>query len=116
MSPLKAVVERYIDGFRRTDHDAILGCVTDDVEWVLHGYTSLRGKAAFDKEIENAAFVGQPTLHLDQLVEEGDTVVAMGRGRAERRDGDPLDFVFSDVFTFRGDKICRLETYQVNLT
>ena len=31
MSDRKAVVERYIDGFRRTDHDAILGCPTDDV-------------------------------------------------------------------------------------
>jgi uncharacterized protein len=34
VSVRKDVVARYIDGFRRTDHDAILSCLTDDIEWV----------------------------------------------------------------------------------
>jgi ketosteroid isomerase-like protein len=58
MSHRKQVVEQYIEGFRRTDHELILSCVTDDVVWVLHGYKSLQGKAAFNDEIDNAAFVG----------------------------------------------------------
>src|SRR5215210_5277155 len=31
MSPRKALVERYIDGFRRGDHEQILSCLTDDI-------------------------------------------------------------------------------------
>ena len=116
MSQRKEVVETYIEGFRRSDHEMIVSTLTDDVVWELFGYTTLIGKDAFDKEIENPAFVGSPELTIDRLIEEADTVVAIGKGKAARRDGDPLDFVFSDVFTFTGDKINRLETYQVNLS
>ena len=54
-------VERYVDGFRTGDHEAILGCMTDAL-----------------------------------------------------RDGGRIDALFCDVFEFRGDRICRLVTYQVD--
>lgn len=31
MSPRKAIVETYFEGFRRGDNAQILGCLTDDV-------------------------------------------------------------------------------------
>jgi uncharacterized protein len=111
----KATVEKYFEGFRRQDHAMILSGLTDDVVWDLYGYTTLEGKDAFDAEIENAAFEGRPSLWVDRLVEEGDAVVAIGRGEARLRGGDVLRFRFADVFTFTGDLISRLETYQVNL-
>jgi hypothetical protein len=40
----------------------------------------------------------------------------VGSGEVGLRDGGLLTFVFCDVFTFAGDKISRLETYQVNLS
>jgi ketosteroid isomerase-like protein len=116
MSLRKQVVETYIEGFRRSDHAMILGCLTENVVWDIHGYTSLEGRDAFDAEIQNEAFVGSPTLAIDQLIEDDDVVVAVGRGEAMQTTGDVLRFVFSDVFTFCGDKIRRLETYQVNLS
>jgi ketosteroid isomerase-like protein len=109
------VVEAYIDGFRRTDHEAVLACLTEDVEWVLHGYRTLRGKAEFAGEIKNDAGTGAPELHLERLVEEGDTVVAVGRGRMVLRDAGDVGFVFSEVFTFTGDLVSRLETFHINL-
>ncbi len=57
MSVHKLVVERYFDGFRKSDHQQILGCLTDDVAWDLPGYGHLTGKEAFDQEIENEEFV-----------------------------------------------------------
>lgn len=115
MSRRKQVVEKYIEGFRRGDHEMILSCLTDDVVWVLPGYATHEGKAAFDAEIENDAFTGKPKLTIDRLIEEGDTVVAVGSGEASWKSGEVLRFVFSDVFTFRGDEIRKLETYQVDL-
>ena len=82
MSRRKAVVEAYFEGFRRSDHQAILACLTDDVVWDLAGYKHLRGRTAFDQEIENDDFVGSPTLTVERVVEDGDTVVATGRGEA----------------------------------
>ncbi|GAA3440429.1 nuclear transport factor 2 family protein [Kutzneria kofuensis] len=111
----KSVVETYIEGFRRTDHAMILGCLADDVEWVLHGYKTLRGKAAFDGEIENDAAEGSPTLVIDKLVEEDDTVVAVGHGTFTLKAAGPVDFVFSEVFTFVDGLVSRLETYHINL-
>jgi uncharacterized protein len=111
----KAVVEEYIDGFRRTDHAAILGCLTDDVVWVLHGYRTLHGRDAFDAEIENDAAVGSPTLNLDRLIEEGDTVVAVGNGEMTLKEAGPVRFVFTEVFTFTGERISRLETFHINV-
>ena len=115
MSVRKLVVERYFDGFRKSDHQQILGCLTDHVAWDLPGYRHLRGKEAFDGEIENEDFVGSPALTVDRLVEEGDTVVAIGEGQATRKDGAVFRFAYSDVFTFEGDEICRVESYLVPL-
>ena len=61
VSERKAVVERYIEGFRRGDREMILECLTDDVEWNLLGWQSLRGKDRFAGEIQNEAFVGTPS-------------------------------------------------------
>src|SRR5262245_66205829 len=115
LSRRKAVVEKYIEGFRRMDHAMILSCLTDDVVWELYGYTTIRGKDAFDAEIENDAFEGRPRLEIDRLIEEDDIVVALGGGSARKKDGEVLTFLFADAFTFRGEAISRLETYQVNL-
>ena len=37
MSPNQITVDRYMEGFRLNDHDAILACLTDDVEWLVPG-------------------------------------------------------------------------------
>ena len=55
MSANKRTVERYIDGFNRSDHAQILSCLSDDVEWVMPGAFHVIGKEAFDREIENEA-------------------------------------------------------------
>jgi uncharacterized protein len=109
----KKAVRAYIDGFRTGDHEAILSLLTDDVSWEIPGFFDISGKDAFDEQIENDAFQGHPKLTIHQLVEEGDVVVAIGAVEAARTDGGILSAVFADVFYFEGDKIRRLETYQM---
>jgi ketosteroid isomerase-like protein len=108
----KEIVEAYFEGFRNRDHDAILSLLTDDVVWDL-GYQSLSGKDAFDGEIENDVFEGNPELKIDRLVEEGDAVVAIGSGEARFKTGELHRFVFCDVFTFADGTIRRVESYLV---
>jgi uncharacterized protein len=115
VSSHKDVVDTYFEGFRRSDHERILACLTDDVAWDLPGYKHLTGKDAFDQEIENDEFVGSPALTVDRVIEEGDVVVAIGNGEATHKSGAPHRFAFCDVFTFAGDKICRVESYLVPL-
>ena len=111
MTENKRTVERYLDGFRKSDHAQILSCLTDDVEWEMPGGFHLVGKEAFDAEIENPAFVGSPTITITRMIEENDVVVAEGAVQAKRRDGGDLNAVFCDVFTMKGGRIQRLTTY-----
>ena len=116
MSENKKTVERYMEGFRISDHAAILACLTDDVEWILPGAFHLHGKEAFDKEIENEAFVGPPAIVVDRLTEENDVVVAEGTVRATRRDGTNFLLAMCDVFEMRGGKIRKLTSYLMQVT
>jgi ketosteroid isomerase-like protein len=115
MSRNKQTVERYIDGFNKGDHQQILSCLTDNIEWLMPGTFHLTGKEAFDREIENDAFTGNPTVRITRMTEENDVVVAEGTVRVAWKTGGFLDAVFSDVFEMADGKIKRLTTYQVNL-
>ena len=111
MSRNKETVERYMEGFRRSDHAAILACLHEDVEWIIPGMFKVNGKEAFDKEIENDAFVGRPAITVTRLVEENDIVVAEGSVRSAKKDGGMLNLVFCDVFEMKESKIQRLISY-----
>jgi ketosteroid isomerase-like protein len=106
-----ATVERYLDGFRTSDHELVLSCLTDDVEWKMPGGFHLVGKEQFDGEIENPAFTGSPTITTTRVVEAGDVVVAEGTVQAKRADGGTLNAVFCDVFVMRDGLIRELTSY-----
>lgn len=111
MTENKRTVNRYMDGFRRTDHAQILSCLTDDVEWEIPGAFHAHGKEAFDRKIENEGFVGDPAITVTRLTEENDVVVAEGTVRTRRRDGVVLNIAFCDVFEMQGGRIRRLVSY-----
>jgi hypothetical protein len=70
MSLNKNTVQKYIDGFNKSDHGQILSCLTDDIEWLMPGTFHLAGRDAFDKEIENDAFTGSPIVKITRMIEE----------------------------------------------
>jgi ketosteroid isomerase-like protein len=111
MTENKRTVEEYMDGFRKSDHAQILSCLTDDVEWETPGAFHLIGKDAFDKEIENEAFLGSPIITITRMTEENDVVVAEGSVRTQKKDGDFLSLRFCDVFVMQAGKIKRLTSY-----
>ena len=115
MTENKITVERYLDGFNKSDHKQILSCLTDDVEWEMPGAFHLVGKESFDKEIENDAFVGSPVITTTRIVEEDDVVIAEGRVMARKKGGGFLNAVFCDVFEMKEAKINRLISYLVQI-
>ena len=115
MSENKKTVERYMDGFNKSDHRQILSCLTDDIVWILPGVFRLVGKEAFDKEICNDAFVGSPIVTVTRLLEEDDVVVAEGSVRSARKDGGVLNAVFCDVFVMQDGKVKKLTSYLMEL-
>ena len=115
MTENKKTVEKYMDGFRKSDHEQILSCLTDDVEWELPGAYRHIGKAAFDGEIENEAFAGSPDITITRVIEENDVVVAEGMVRAARRAGGFMNGVFCDVFLMQNARIRKLISYFIEI-
>jgi ketosteroid isomerase-like protein len=111
MTRNKRTIEKYMDGFRRSDHAQVLSCLTDDVEWHIPGMVHLVGKEAFDREIENPEFEGRPAITVERVIEEDDVVVAEGAVQARKRGGGMLHLLFCDVFVMRDGKIRQLTSY-----
>lgn len=107
----KKTVSEYMNAFNAGDHRRILACLTENVIWEMPGVYLHSGKAAFDKEIENDAFIGRPLIHVTRLVEESDLVVAEGTVRGKRKDGTQFNAVFCDVFHLTEGKIKKLSSY-----
>jgi ketosteroid isomerase-like protein len=115
MTRNKVTIERYIEGFRKSDHPGILSCLTEDVIWDIPGFFHAEGKEAFDKQIENDAFEGHPTLTIHRMTEENDVVVAEGEVRSTLKGGIPFHALFCDVFEMREGKIKKLVSYLTQL-
>ena len=115
LSRNKQVVERYLEGFRRSDHEQILSCLTDDIVWTVFGAFRLQGKEAYDAAIDGPGFVGSPELHVVRMVEEGDTVMAELTGSALHEDGTTLRMAMGEVFVLRDGLICERRAFVVPL-
>ena len=111
MTENKRIVTEYLEGFRRSDHARILACLTQDVEWEIPGMFHVRGKEAFDREIENEAFVGSPRISVTRLIEENDIVIAEGSVEAQKKEGGLLNLRYCDVFVMQAGKIRQLISY-----
>ncbi|MFN8639034.1 MAG: nuclear transport factor 2 family protein [Dehalococcoidia bacterium] len=111
MSVNKDTVIRYMEAYGRWDHAAVLASLTEDVEWVVPGAFHLRGRAAFDQEIEGQGAAGPPQIRVGRLIEEDGVVVAEGSVRNALENGGVLSLVFCDVFLMRDGRICQLTSY-----
>lgn len=111
MSENKKIVAKYMDGFRESNHQKILSCLSDDVIWEMPGIYNHVGKEEFEKEIENENFVGSPTIQILRLIEENNIVIAEGSVQASMKNGNILDAVFCDVFVMENQKIKQLTSY-----
>jgi ketosteroid isomerase-like protein len=115
MTGNKRTVASYMDGFNKSDHEQVVACLTDDVEWIIPGAFHIVGKDAFDGEIENDMFVGRPIVTTQRMTEENDVVIVEGSVKCEWRAGGFLNAVFCDVFEMRESKIRRLTSYLVEM-
>ena len=116
MSMNTATVERYIDGFNRSDHAQILSCLTADIEWTVFGHFRLQGKEAYDREIENPAFTGSPTITITRMVEQADVVMAEMTLEARRATGELMRAAMAEVFVMRDGKIAERRAWVIELT
>lgn len=115
MTQNKKTVEKYLEGFNKSDHNQILSCLTEDVEWILPGIFHHIGKDAFDKEIENPAFEGRPVIAVTRAIEENNIVITEGTVRAKKKEAEYISLVFCDVFEMKNGLINKLTSYLMEI-
>ena len=116
MSRNLETVNTYLDGFRKNDHEQILSCLADDIEWTVFGHFHLTGKKAYDEAIDGPGYVGPPRLDVVRMVEEGDTVMAELRGLVPREGGETARMSMAEVFVIRDGKIAERRAWVIPLT
>jgi ketosteroid isomerase-like protein len=110
------VVNTYLDGFRRNDHEQILSCLTDDIKWTVYGAFQLTGKQAYDRAIDGAPeFIDPPELQVVRMVEQGDVVMAELTGTARRSAGGAMRMSMAEVFVMRDGKIAERRAWVIPL-
>jgi len=109
-------VNTYLDGFRKNDHQQILSCLTDDIEWTVFGAFHLIGKGAYDKAIDGAPeFIDPPELELVRIVEQGDVVMAELSGTVTRAAGGEMRMSMAEVFVMQNGKIAERRAWVIEL-
>jgi ketosteroid isomerase-like protein len=109
-------VTTYLDGFRTNDHEQILSCLTDDIEWTVFGAFHLTGKQAYDEAIDGApAFIDPPELEVVRMVEQGDVVMAELIGTAKCAAGGEMRMSMAEVFVMRDGKIAERRAWVIEL-
>jgi ketosteroid isomerase-like protein len=118
MTSNKACVQEWFDRIARGDAEGAFSLFSDDILYRLQGTTPVSGSYRGREQLVNDFFVpwrkqidGEIVLAVDELIGEGDRVVALARGRAKTIHGSDYnnDYVF--VFGLRDGKICEVIEY-----
>lgn len=108
----KDVVTKYYESFGRLDRKAVLSLLTDDVEWTEwgspEGPTLHRGKAEFEKNMNEPPGPGGLRIDVHRMTEENDVVLAECTVRVPLTEGRFLKVMTWDIFEFYHGKIYRL--------
>lgn len=111
----KQAVERYVDGFNKSDHAQILSCLTDDIQWTVFGANRINGKEAYDQHIEGPEFTGRPKVTITPMVEEDDVIMAEMTVEVMRKTGELMRAATGEVFVMRDGKIAERRAYVIEL-
>ena len=114
----KQVVLDFYEAGARGDMDSCFALLADDISWINIGSTKFSGKYAGKQALmENllGPLFGQLkagiSSKIEQLVAEGDKVVAQTSGFAETIDGKPYNNTYCQVMRIRDGRIAEVVEY-----
>lgn len=118
MPSSRETVQLWFDLIARGDAQGAFGLFTDDITYNLKGTTPVSGFYRGMREIVEDFFtpwrkqiVGDIVLTVDELIGDGERVVALARGKATTIHGVPYDNDYAFVFRLRDGKISEVIEY-----
>lgn len=94
------------------NHDGFLAYCTDDTEWNFIGDTVLKGKDSV-RTWMSQTYLAPPKVTVDNLVSEGDRLVATGEVTVHDVNGNATTSSYCDVWRFRNGLLAELKAYVV---
>ena len=103
------LVKRGYEAFSAGDIETVMNTLDDNVEWVQPGESAISG--TYHGKDELGQFLARlaeksPTVKLNRLIADGDTVVALTDVAVGEEKGQD-----ADVFTIRDGKTVRVQTH-----
>jgi ketosteroid isomerase-like protein len=118
MSKSRETVQSWFDLIAKGDAKSAFALFTDDVVYDLKGTTPVSGKYKGLASIVADFFtpwrkqiVGDIVLIVDELIGDGERVVALARGTAKTIHGTAYDNDYAFVFRLRDGKISEVSEY-----
>lgn len=118
MAEAKQVVQQWFDYIAAGDAQAAFALFADDIVYDLKGTTPVSGVYRGLEQIVNEFFVpwrkqidGDLVVHVDELIAEGERVVALGHGSARTIHGHRYDNDYAFVFTVHDGRITHVAEY-----
>jgi ketosteroid isomerase-like protein len=96
------------------DNEGFLSFCTDDTKWTFVGDTTLNGKQAV-REFMAKEYVEPPKFLVENLIAEGDFVIAIGKISLAGSDGKMVNHSYSDVWRFRDGKMAELNAFVIEI-
>ncbi len=112
MSETQKIVQQWFDHIAAGDAAQAFALFADDIVYELKGTTPVSGTYRGLDQIVNDFFTpwrkqidGDLVVHVDELIGEGERVVALGHGEAKTVHGLRYDNDYAFVFTVRNGRI-----------
>ncbi|ASZ12559.1 nuclear transport factor 2 family protein [Chitinophaga pendula] len=108
----KAILEKANEAVTQGDNEGFLSYCTDDTEWTFVGDRVLQGKQAV-REYMATAYVEPPKFRVENLMADGEFVIAIGEISMKDENGKMIDYTYCDVWRFRDGKMAELKAFVI---
>jgi uncharacterized protein (TIGR02246 family) len=109
----KEIIEKVNAAFAANNLEGFLSFCTDDVQWIMVGDKSVKGKDAIRQWMLSMGTQEPPKFTVTNILAEGDFVTLHGDMTMKDKDGKTVPYSYCDVYRFRGDKIAELRAFVI---
>lgn len=96
------------------DNEGFLVFCTDTVLWTFEGEQTLSGKEAV-RQYMAETYVEPPKFEVENLIEEGEYVIAVGKIDLKDQDGILSHYSYCDVWRFEDGRMAELTAFVIKI-
>lgn len=108
----KEILTTANEAITRGDFEGFLIHCTDETVWNFLGDRTLRGKEAVRRYMAET-YKEPPKFKVEQLIEDGDYLAAVGQITLKDESGKATDFSYCDVWRFENGRMAELNAFVI---